>query len=156
MPRMWPDLCQAIERDDMAEDPRFDTREARRAHRKECNSMIAEAMVKFTTEEMLKRFAASDIPSGPVFTIDQAFDDPQVRHMALAKELSSESMGDFKLLGQAFRLSRTPTENWSAIPEYGENTEEILAEFGFSGDEIAALISASVVTGLETEDAAAK
>ncbi len=156
MPRMWPDLCRAIERDDMAEDPRFDTREARRAHRKECNSMIAEAMAKFTTEEMLKRFAVSDIPSGPVLAIDQAFDDPQVRHMGLAKELSSESMGDFKLLSQAFRLSRTPTENWSAIPEYGENTEEILAEFGFSGDEIAALISASVVTGLETGDAAAK
>ena len=134
MPRMWPDLCGAIEREDMAEDSRFDTREARRGHRKECNSMIAEAMAKFTTEEMLKRFEASDIPSGPVFTIDQAFDDPQVQHMGLAKELSSEKMGDFKLLSQAFRLNRTPTDNWTAIPEYGENTEEVLAEFGFSSE----------------------
>jgi crotonobetainyl-CoA:carnitine CoA-transferase CaiB-like acyl-CoA transferase len=155
MPRMWPDLCRAIERDDMAEDSRFDTREARRGHRKECNGMIAEAMAKFTTEEMLKRFAAADIPSGPVFTIDETFADPQVQHMNLAQELSSESMGDFKLLSQAFRLSRTPTENWTGIPEYGENTEEVLAEFGYSAEEIEALKSAEVVTTREIEDAKA-
>ena len=153
MPRMWPDLCRAIEREDMAEDPRFDTREARRGHRRECNGMIAEAMAKFTTEEMLRRLAESDIPSGPVFTIDQTFADPQVQHMGLVQELNSESMGDFKLLAQAFRLSRTPTENWTGIPEYGENTEEVLAEFGFSDDEIAALKAAEVVTAREPEDA---
>jgi crotonobetainyl-CoA:carnitine CoA-transferase CaiB-like acyl-CoA transferase len=156
MPRMWPDLCRAIEREDAAEDPRFTTREARRAHRKECNGMIAEAMAKFTTEEMLKRLAASDIPSGPVFTIDQTFDDPQVRHLDLAQELNSPSMGDFKLLTQAFRLSRTPTENWTAIPEYGENTEEVLGEFGFSDEEIVALERDGVVSGGEAEGAAAE
>jgi formyl-CoA transferase len=104
MPRMWPDLCRAIEREEAANDPRFDTREARRAHRQECNGMIADAMAEFTTEEMLKRLAASDIPSGPVYTIDQTFDDPQVRHLDLAQELSSDSMGDFKLPGAEFRL----------------------------------------------------
>jgi formyl-CoA transferase len=156
MPRMWPDLCRAIEREDAAEDPRFDTREARRAHREECNSMIAEAMARFTTEEMLERLAASDIPSGPVFTIDQTFDDPQVKHLDLAQELSSPSMGDFKLLTQAIRLSRTPTGNWTAIPEYGENTEEVLAEFGFSAEEIAALERDGVVSGREEQGAAAE
>jgi crotonobetainyl-CoA:carnitine CoA-transferase CaiB-like acyl-CoA transferase len=156
MPRMWPDLCRAIEREDAAEDSRFDTREARRAHREECNGMIAEAMAKFTTEEMLDRLAASDIPSGPVFTIDQTFDDPQVQHLDLAQDLNSPSMGDFKLLTQAFRLSRTPTKNWTAIPEYGENTEEVLAEFGFSAEEIAALQRDGVVSGLEEQGAAAE
>ena len=111
--------------------------------------MIADAMAKFTTEEMLDRLAASDIPSGPVFTIDQTFADPQVQHLDLAQELNSPSMGDFKLLTQAFRLNRTPTENWSAIPEYGENTEEVLAEFGFSADEIAAMMRDGVVSGRE-------
>lgn len=156
MPRMWPDLCRAIEREDATEDPRFDTREARRAHRKECNGMISEAMARFTTEEMLKRLAESDIPSGPVFTMDQTFADPQVKHLDLAQELSSSSMGDFKLLTQAFRLSRTPTENWTAIPEYGENTEEVLAEFGFSAEEIAALESDGVVASREEQGAAAE
>jgi len=156
MPRMWPDLCRAIEREDAADDPRFDTREARRAHREECNGMIAEAMARFSTEEMLQRLEASDIPSGPVFTMDQTFDDPQVRHLDLAQELHSPSMGDFKLLTQAFRLSRTPTENWTAIPEYGENTEEVLAEFGFSAEEIAAMMRDGVVAGREEQGAAAE
>ncbi|MDH3239295.1 MAG: CoA transferase [Alphaproteobacteria bacterium] len=156
MPRMWPDLCRAIEREDAADDPRFDTREARRAHREECNGMIAEAMARFSTEEMLQRLEASDIPSGPVFTMDQTFDDPQVRHLDLAQELHSPSMGDFKLLTQAFRLSRTPTENWTAIPEYGENTEEVLAEFGFSAEEIATMMRDGVVAGREEQGAAAE
>ncbi|HSR54955.1 MAG TPA: CoA transferase, partial [Alphaproteobacteria bacterium] len=156
MPRMWPDLCRAIEREDAADDPRFNTREARRAHREECNGMISEAMAKFTTEEMLKRLAESDIPSGPVFTIDQTFSDPQVQHLDLAQELNSPTMGDFKLLTQAFRLSRTPTGNWTGIPEYGENTEEVLAEFGFSDEEIEALEREGVVAGLEEQGAAAE
>ncbi len=155
MPRMWPDLCRAIEREDAAEDPRFDSREARRAHREECNGMIAEAMARFTTEEMLERLAASDIPSGPVFTMDQTFADPQVEHLGLVQELSSPAMGDFKLLTQAIRLNRTPTADWTAIPEYGENTEEVLSEFGFSADEIAALERDGVVAVREEAEGAA-
>jgi crotonobetainyl-CoA:carnitine CoA-transferase CaiB-like acyl-CoA transferase len=145
MPRMWPDLCRAIERPDAIDDERFTTREARRAHRQECNGMIADAMAKFTTEEMLARLAASDIPSGPVYTIDQTFADPQMQALDMVQELSSPSMGDFKLLSQAFRLSRTPTTNWTGIPEYGENTDEVLAEFGFSSDEIEKLKADGVV-----------
>jgi formyl-CoA transferase len=151
MPRMWPDLCRAIGHEEAADDPRFDTREARRAHRQECNGMIADAIAGITTEEILKRFAASDIPSGPVYTMDQTFADPQVRHLDLAQALSSGSMGDFKLLTQAFRLSRTPTENWTAVPEYGENTEEVLAEFGFSEGEISELEKNGVVATKEPE-----
>lgn len=145
MPRMWPDLCRAIECEHAIEDERFTTREARRAHRGECNGMISDAMAKFTTEDILNRFSASDIPSGPVFTIDQTFADPQMQALNPVQELSSPSMGDFKLLSQAFRLNRTPTSNWTGIPEYGENTDEVLSEFGFSGEEIEQLKTAGVV-----------
>ncbi len=155
MPRMWPALCRAIGREDAIDDERFATRDARRDHRKDCNSMIAEAIGNFTTEDMLKRFAAADIPSGPVYTIDQTFDDPQVKHLDLAQDLSSPSMGDFKLLTQAFRLSRTPTANWTGIPEYGENTDEVLADFGFSEDEITELKSTGVVADHDPEPAEA-
>jgi formyl-CoA transferase len=112
-------------------------------------------MAKFTTEEMLARLAASDIPSGPVYTIDQTFNDPQIKHLDLVQELSSPSMGDFKLLSQAFRLSRTPTNNWTGIPEYGENTDEVLTEFGFSQAEIEKLKADGVVADQEpaAEDA---
>lgn len=156
MPRMWPDLCRAIERDDAADDPRFSTREARRKHRKECNGMIAECMKRFTTEEMLKRLAASDIPSGPVYTIDQTFNDPQVKHLELARKLKSEAKGEFELLRQPFTLSRTPSDNWSPTPEYGADTEEVLAEFGFSDEEIARLESERVVEARKSKPAAAE
>jgi formyl-CoA transferase len=65
-------------------------------------------------------------------------------------------MGDFKLLTQAFRLSRTPTANWTAIPEYGENTVDVLAEFGFSEGEIAELEKGGVIATQEPESTAAE
>lgn len=153
MPRMWPDLCKAIDRPDVIDDERFATRESRRKHRQECNGLIADAMAKFTTEEMLRRFEAADIPSGPVYTIDQTFAHPQVQSLGIVQELSSPSIGNFKLLSQGFRLSRTPTANWTGIPEYGENTKEILAEFGFSSEEITKLEETGVVTSREEEAA---
>lgn len=117
--------------------------------------MIADAMRKFTTEDMLRRLAAADIPSGPVYTIDQTFADPQVAYLDLVQELQSPSMGPFKLLTQAFRLSRTPTAHWTAIPEYGESTDEVLAEFGFSPGEITTLKKSGVVADHDAQAAKA-
>ena len=150
MPRMWPNLCKALDRPDAADDPRFKTREARMAHRKECNDMIAERMATYTTEAMLARLAKYDLPSGPVYSIDQTFADPQVQHLKLAQKVTSPVDGDFEILRQPFTLSRTPTKNWTALAEYGANTEEVLTEFGFSEDEISALRTAEVVAGRDS------
>jgi crotonobetainyl-CoA:carnitine CoA-transferase CaiB-like acyl-CoA transferase len=150
MPRMWPDLCKAIDRPDAADDPRFNTREARMAHREECNDMIAERMATYTTEAMLARLAEYDLPSGPVYSLDQTFADPQVQHLKLAQKVISPVDGDFEILRQPFTLSRTPTEDWTALAEYGANTEEVLSEFGFSDAEILALKAGDVVAGRDS------
>ena len=151
MPPMWPALCRAIECEDAISDPRFSTREARKAHREECNRMIAARMATYTTAEMLKRLADHDLPAGPVYTIDQTFADPQVQHLKLAQKVASPANGDFEILRQPFTLSRTPTDGWTALSDYGGDTEEVLAEFGFSEGERAALKQAGVVAGRESE-----
>ena len=134
MPRMWPAFCKAIDCEEMADDLRFNSREARIAHRDECNGMIAERMKTYTTDEMLKRLADNDCPAGPVYTIDQTFADPQVQHLKLAKSVAVENGDDFEILRQPFELSRTPTDNWTALSPYGADTEEIMTEFGFGSD----------------------
>lgn len=150
MPRMWPGFCKAIESEDMIDDPRFDTREARIAHRDECNGLIAARMQTYTTEEMLHRLAEYDCPAGPVYTIDETFADPQVQQLKLAKKVTVKDGDDFEILRQPFDLSRTPTDGWTAMSPYGADTDEIMTEFGFNGDELATLKGLGVVAGRET------
>ncbi|MEE8334190.1 MAG: CoA transferase, partial [Alphaproteobacteria bacterium] len=147
MPPMWPALCKAIECEEAVDDPRFNTREARMAHRKECNDLISARIKTYSTEEMLQRLAEYDLPSGPIFTIDQTFSDPQVRHMKLAQKVETPTDGDFNILRQPFALSRTPTDGWTALSEYGGDTDQVLAEFGFSDSELTELKNAGVVAG---------
>ncbi|MBT5049759.1 MAG: CoA transferase [Rhodospirillaceae bacterium] len=150
MPRMWPALCKAIEAEEATDDPRFKTRESRIAHRDECNAMISARMKTYTTEEMLARLAEYDCPAGPVYSIDQTFADPQVQHLKLAKKVTSQDGDDFEILRQPFSLSRTPTDGWKSLSPYGGDTNEIMAEFGFSDAELAALKEAGVVAGRES------
>ena len=85
------------------------------------------------------------IPCGPIYTIDQAFADPQVRHLGIAQHVKSPALGDITLIGQPFTLSRTPSRLVAGAPEYGEHTDAILAEFGYSKDDILRLRDAGVI-----------
>ena len=147
MPRKWPAFCKAIECEEAIDDPRYDTREARIANRDECNGMIAARMKTYATDDMLQRLAEYDCPAGPVYNIAQTFADPQVKHLKLAQTVASPNGEDFEILRQPFALSRTPTDGWNALSDYGADTEEIMAEFGFSHSELAALKEDGVVAG---------
>ena len=86
-----------------------------------------------------------DIPCGPIYTIDQTFADPQVRHLGVAQEVDSPKLGSIKLVGQPFTLSRTPSRLVSSAPEYGEHTDAILTEFGYSSEDIARFRQAGTI-----------
>jgi formyl-CoA transferase len=79
---------------------------------------------------------AGGIPCGPVYGIDQAFNDPQVKHLGIAKKVPSRALGDITLIGQPVNLSRTKTTMVTGAPEYAEQADEILGEFGYSGKDI--------------------
>ena len=75
----------------------------------------------------------------------QAFADPQVKHLGIAQTVDSAALGPITLLGQPFTLSRTPSRLDTAAAEYGEHTDEVLAEFGYGADEIAAFRAAGAI-----------
>ena len=62
--------------------------------------------------------------------------DPQVEHLGIARDVPSRALGNIKLIGQPLSLSRTPTQMVTGAPDYGEQSDEILAEFGYSANEI--------------------
>ena len=85
------------------------------------------------------------MPCGPIYTIDQMFDDAQVKHLGIAQHVPNDENRHIQLVGQPVTLSRTPSRMAARPPEFGEQTEEVLAEFGFDKDEIAELRQRKVV-----------
>ena len=76
------------------------------------------------------------VPCGPIYSIDQVFADAQVEHLGIAQDVPNAEGRHIRLVGQPFTLSRTPSKMAARPPEFGEQTEEILAEFEFTKDEI--------------------
>jgi crotonobetainyl-CoA:carnitine CoA-transferase CaiB-like acyl-CoA transferase len=139
LPTMWAQFCRVIERDDLIDHPRYHSNALRCQHRDEVNAIVNEYCGRHDRADLIARFNANGIPSGPVYSIDQTFADEQVRHLGIAKTLPSARLGDVGMLGQPLSMSRTPCELVSAAPEAGEHNDAVLADFGFSADEIEAL-----------------
>jgi formyl-CoA transferase len=93
----------------------------------------------------VKEFNAAGVPCGPIYSIDQVFADAQVEHIGIAQDVPNDEGRHIRLVGQPFTLSRTPNRMAARPPEFGEQTNEILAEFGFTDAEIDALRQSKVV-----------
>ena len=135
-PPMWKRFCKAIGRPEWAENPEWANPRERRKHRETINAMINDITSREDTASIVEKMNAGGIPCGPVYDIGQAFNDPQVKHLGIAKKVPSRALGDITLIGQAVNLSRTKTSMVTGAPDYGEQADEILAEFGYSAKDI--------------------
>ncbi len=142
---IWERFCQSIDKMDWNEDPRFSTADARSANRDVLNAMIEEVVRSKTTAEWVDIFIAAGVPSGPIYNIGEAFEDPQVKHLEAAKSLPHPSLGDITLPSQPMSLSRTPSSFTKHPPDAGEQTDEILAEYGYDAETIADLRSRTII-----------
>jgi crotonobetainyl-CoA:carnitine CoA-transferase CaiB-like acyl-CoA transferase len=144
-PPMWRRFCKAIAREDLIDHPDYATTQARRGKRKELDELINGITRKMDRATLIERMNAAGIPCGPIYTMDQTFADPQVQHLGVAQTVVSKALGPISLISQPVKLTRTPAEITSAAPEAGENTDEILAELGYSAKEIEGLRAKEVV-----------
>ncbi len=144
-PVMWRRFCKAIDREDLVEHPSYATPKDRRNHRDELNKLIGEITATMTSLEVVERLNRAGIPCGPIYTIDQTFADPQVRHLGIAQNVDSSTLGSIQLVGQPVTLSRTPSRLVTSAPEYGEHTYQILTEFGYSSEDIARFRQAGTI-----------
>jgi crotonobetainyl-CoA:carnitine CoA-transferase CaiB-like acyl-CoA transferase len=144
-PVMWRRFCKAIDREDLIEHPSYATPKDRRSHREELNNLIGEITATMTSGAVVERLNRAGIPCGPIYTIDQTFADPQVCHLGIAQNVDSPALGSIKLVGQPFTLSRTPSRLVKSAPEYGEHTDDILIEFGYSSEDIARFRQAGTI-----------
>lgn len=139
LPQMWPDFCRAMGLDHLIDHPDYDTPAKRRDRREEVNRIVEDLTLKMTSADIVEKLNASGIPCGPIYTIEEAFNDPQAVHMKLTQSVVSETLGEINLLAQPIDLSRSTKEFFSAAPTLGQHTDEVLQEFGFSANEISSL-----------------
>ncbi len=145
MDYMWPKLCRLLGLDDLIDHADFATQEARFANRQAVNEAIAAVTPRRKCAEWIDLLNEAGIPCGPIYTLDQTFDDAQVRHLGVAQTVTTPSRGDIEIVGQPIHLTRTPNRLVSPAPEYGEHTDEVLEALGYSKDEAADLRDRGVV-----------
>jgi len=143
--RIWQRFCEALGAPDMVNRPEYATGSDRSKNRKAINAAINKLTEKKSSETWVKEFNAAGVPCGPIYSIDQVFADAQVEHLGIAQDVPNDEGRHIRLVGQPFTLSRTPNKMAARPPEFGEQTDEVLAEFGFSKEEIGQLKEAKIV-----------
>jgi crotonobetainyl-CoA:carnitine CoA-transferase CaiB-like acyl-CoA transferase len=134
--RMFRDFLRVVDAEQLAEDPRFATSRARSVHRAELRAEVEDRMRQFTSSELIQKLNDAGVPAGPILTIDQVFEDPQVKHLGMAQTVTSERYGALRVVRSPVNLSRTPASLRRAAPMPGGDTLSVLEEHGLSPAEI--------------------
>ena len=116
----------------LIDDPLFANGEMRSKHRADLNARIEAVTRTKSSAEWIEALNAAEVPCGPIYAMDQVFADPQVQHLQMAPTVRHPQLGEVALVGQAIKLSRTPAELKTATPGFGEHTDAVLAELGYS------------------------
>jgi len=138
-------FCRAIERPDLRIDPRFATAKARSDNRDVLMEIVMPVTRQKTSAAWIAILNDAGVPSGPIYRVDEAFADPQVRHLEMAQPVHSPALGDLTILGHPVSHGERRPPIRSAAPELGQDNAEILTSLGYTKDQIADLAHRGVI-----------
>ena len=136
--QMWDRICALFGDDEITNNPDFATGELRSENRDAVNAALEKHTATYTSDGLIDVLNEAGVPCGPINTIDKVFADEQVNHLNLRHPVESKSLGKMDLLPQAVMMSRFNPRTGVATPERGEHTDDILKEYGYSDEQIAA------------------
>ncbi|GAA1374978.1 CaiB/BaiF CoA transferase family protein [Peribacillus frigoritolerans] len=143
--RQFQRLCSLINTEELPQDERFATANARIIYREELIPRLQEVILTKTADEWLTLFKENNIPCGPINTLDRVFTDEQVLERQMIQEVEHPTVGIVKLLGSPIKLSDTPVTIERHPPLHGEHTEEVLLELGYDKQEIESFMEDKVI-----------
>jgi crotonobetainyl-CoA:carnitine CoA-transferase CaiB-like acyl-CoA transferase len=132
--------CGAIGLPELSADPRFATNPQRVKNRAELVPLLAERMATGARDHWLAALEGVGVPAGPINTLDQVYEDPQVLARGMKREMPHPTAGTVPIASSPLKFSDSPVEYRRPPPMLGEHTEQVLSEkLGLSAEEILAL-----------------
>jgi crotonobetainyl-CoA:carnitine CoA-transferase CaiB-like acyl-CoA transferase len=134
---IWPRFCRALDREDLTDDDRFATNEDRVTNREELEAILTAEIEEYTTEEIVEVLREHDVPATPVNDMADVFSHPQVQARNMRREIDHPTVGGVEMPGSPMNFADLETIFEKHPPRLGEQTDEILEEFGYSPEEVA-------------------
>ncbi len=130
-------------------DPRFSSARARAQNIEDALTLLSETLATRTTAEWLELLDRADIPCGPVLALEDLFDDPHLRDVGFFGCYDHPTEGGMTIPRPAVWMSETPPTVGNMAPSLGADTHAVLAECGYSADEIEAMLASGVAKAAE-------
>jgi len=134
--RQFGRLCERLEAPELAADPRYLTNGKRNENKVELKGALEQLLADLDGEALAAELMALGVPAGPILGVPEVVAHPHAAHRNMVVERDG-----YKGIGNPIKLSRTPPEPRARPPRFGEHTRQVLAELGYSSEEIDALVA---------------
>ena len=142
--KIWERFCDILGAPEWVSDERYHDKMGRSVNRDALNAEINRRLAAQDRAYWIERLNAGGVACGLINNLQEVFEEPQVQHLGMVKDVVSSRQGAQKMVGQPMQLERTPSTIARAAPRRGEHTEEILGELGLSPDDLARMKSTGV------------
>ncbi len=142
--KIWERFCNILGAPEWITDARYCDKPSRSVNRDSLNAEIDRRLASQDRAHWIQQFNDGGVACGVINDMREVFEEPQVQHLGLVKEVVSSRLGRQRLVGQPVQLERTPSTVARSAPRRGEHSEEILLELGLTSGELARMKSTGV------------
>lgn len=146
--QMWQRFCEALNAAALFNHPDYQSVGSRTRHREQIKADMNAITAQYSVAELVLCLNEAGVPCGPINTVKEAFENPQVKHLGMSVPTSHQTLGEINLVRSPINLSDFPhpAKLSRGAPDPGADSDDVLAELGFSSEEIAALQRDEVIS----------
>ena len=141
----WLKLIKALNKEELQKDERFDNNDNRMKNLNDLVNVIQEELMKKKSEEWIKIFDKEGLPCGPINSITEMHQDPHTLDRKMVIEVENKTAGKSKAIGMPIKFSDTNLENNKGAPIFGQHTDIVLKDFGYTSQQIKEFKSKGII-----------